>query len=350
MMQNVKINASVEKSTTNNKVGVTQRLPDKDSYCKCGDWSNTFLPLAASAWAQSNSSVVQSYSTVNEFRCKFPNKWKAGIDNTYSTFHTAVPLLLSGVEDEVYESSAFIKAESIDFDCVNNRIVFGGLEAVLKKYTPDMTNDYTTFVINIGLVISEDSDGNEVERSLYSCKVTIFDDELVIDDAAGVFRNSDFTEAQFGTTAKSFVLNTGSKTVQLLEDIIPDSDINVSLSTDCRDYEDGVSEKFAVSTGLTDPINEKIKQNAAITLDILQNPITGSAIEFSAAIRDLKDGSPSHFVFRNFEGVILKQVELLVSDTPKKFTIAIDDLPNGIYLLSLSYRAKEYARKVIINR
>lgn len=308
--------------------------------CSCGTSGN----VAAEGWACSNKDSCGGQGIVREFGCGWPNKWKAGSSSLYKLSAMPTPMVtLLAPSSEEYISSAEAFAGDIVWNYANNTVELSNLVGVLKKYTPDMVNDYCTFIIEVDLVTGETSGGDEITTNLYRCSVTIVNESLVITDASGTFTSSDFNESTVSGNGKVYTLNTSSKTLPLPRDIVESDELNITIYVDAGNYEEG-------GKATANPTDLKELRNVAARLDILSNPVVTENLEFSASIASFSTQHPMEFYITNIEGKVVRRFNLEVSSSITKYSVPLEGLENGVYLFSYDHEGKRYSRKLLLDK
>lgn len=318
--------------------------------CVCGDDGDPNLKFGAKAEAVSNATACGRTEAVFEFGCKWPNKWKAGIFSLYQGYASPSPMVYQKLLNDEYRMTSSTQFSNARWDYSNDRVVLKNLTGELSKYTGDMVNDFTTFIIQVSRVTGVDILGNDIKTSLYQCKVTIFENSLVIEDASNTVKASDFTSSNFGLDGKIYSITKDSLILPMNDTISEGSDLCITLSGDIGNYEEGSGGRSAVNPLLVSDISEKIRETQNITLDILNNPVTESTLIFRSAIRNIEAIRPTSVFIRDLNGNTVRKVMVPISKVYKDYDISIEGLANGLYFISFEYGGKEYARKILIDR
>lgn len=334
-----------------NLVKIVRRHDPSKGACTCGDDFNPNMALAAAADAQSNATVLFATHIVYEFGCKFPNKWKAGTSSNYQSSPLNFPMVINNVKsaDDNFEMGSSVQCTENIFDYANNTVNLTNFKAELRKKTPDMINDFTTFMVQISIVTGEDASGEEIENIIYSCKATAFNNDLIVEDPSGNFTSSDFTTQAFNGTGKSFKSNIASKLISLGTDITPDMEINVSFYTDCGNYEDGSLGRMAPDANLITKSIEEAEAAQTVVLKVNQNPVVENLV-MTLAVKDISSDYTQKMIIKDLEGKIVSQFDLQLGKSEKTYSVPLPMLGNGVYFLYMEYGSKLYGKKIIIDR
>jgi len=313
-----------------------------NSSCSCGN-----TKMAAEAAALSNQNTLYTMCGVYDFSCGWPNKWKAGSSSLYQSFTTPSPMRFPPAGTEEYVSEANMRAATDSWDYEANSVTLYAMSGKLKKYTADMMNDYATFVLNITRITGPA--GAEVSTSLFQCRITIYGNELIVEDPTGTFNTDDFTKTTVGAGGVLCEMSSRDKTIPLSADIVEDDELNINFFVDCGNYEMGAAGKALVSEELMTSVNEKAEASQTLAFKVLNNPVMTDDIVFVASVKS-QPGNNYNFFLRDITGKIVKEWSAPLTNEETKYTFTTEGLENGVYLLSVKYGTEEYGRKVIVDK
>lgn len=201
-----------------------------DSDCKCDWYAGSGLTTAATARAKSTStyvgSLAQRFTT-----CK---RFKAGsrvesnqMDNSIE-FHQSIL------------NQAKLEAGSETYNYINNTITLNNFGGSLKIDAIDNLNEYAIFNFEI-VRITLDALGNEVVEIISYAQAKMMNGQFYVTGDANVFSTSDFIFTNSGGILNADFLF-AAKTIALNVDIAEEDEIEIRLTSDVGNIEDGPSE------------------------------------------------------------------------------------------------------------
>lgn len=324
-------------------VNLTQRRDINDE-CLCS--GETSWPIAVSGTAIANSTQLTAGTNIFAFSCKFPNKWKAGEFDLLNTYKTPLPMTIQKSATSVnYESSSSISVGSNNYNVVNSKVTLYDLKAKLKKFTPDMANDFATISIQVSRITGEDSNGEPIRTSLYRCLATIYGNNLVIEDNTNTISTTDFISLPFGG-GSSYELNKDSLVIPLSDTISDNTDLDIWIVSDCGNYEEGGT--YRLNPNLFTAINNEMEIDRKVIFDIVNNPILNNNLVFECAIRDITKATNTKFEIVDMNGIKIKETQLVLESKANKYLINLNGLNKGVYFINFEFENSVYIRKFII--
>ncbi len=328
------------------------RIENPATPCTCaGDQSNSNKTIAARSQAVSNSTKCKTQDNTYVFGCGFPNKWKGGISSDYQPSPINFPMVINkfAPPDANFEMGSLLDCNDIVFNYTENTISLESFYGELKKNTPDMVNDFATFVIQVSIVLGgNDGTGQEIENIIYNCKATIFNNDLILEDASGNFTRDDFKSHPMGNSGVLYKTKNQTKVIALGTDINEEMEINVSFYSETGNFEEGAGGRFAINPTLIENEIKEIEKTQNVVLKINQNPIVEN-LNLTIAVKDAKNDKQLLYI-KDINGKIVKEVEIPVNSTEQNYSIPMNGFEKGIYFIFLEHNDKEYGKKIIVDK
>jgi hypothetical protein len=236
------------------------------------------------------------------------------------------------------------------FNYDENTVTLSSFYGELSKATPDMINDFSTFNIQISLVVGEDPlTGEEIESVIYNCKATIFNDRLIIEDPSGNFTIDDFKTHPIGNVGVTYKTKNQTKVITLGTDIREEQEYNVTFFVDGGNFEDGTAGRSALNTSAVQGDITEIEKTQNVIFKVNQNPVIDN-INLTIAIKDLTQAVDKKIQIKDITGKIVKEFSIPTTSTEQNFNFPTEGLKNGIYFMLFEYGDKEYGKKIIVDK
>jgi hypothetical protein len=236
---------------------------DPSCVCQGSTWSPVYTE-GAYAYALANGNGLTSIS----YKTTACNGWKAGGNLFNQNIATPYPRPEGKTKVE-------LSSKELVYNYEANTIQLKTLKGELSTQSTDLLNEFGLFQITISLIDPVKSDVDKVIETLYFAQVSLKDGKLFFTGSNNFLTSSDFDYKNNGS-GLSYTLKPGHRQIQLTKDITEDMLIEVTLTSDVGNLQDGRSEVEVVDTKLTTEINV-VSNN--IKVKIQSNKDTSGDIE-----------------------------------------------------------------------